>query len=304
MDEARPAVAYAGELAAVGTAILWSFTAIFFTVGTRRVGSMLVNQMRLLVGVALLGATHLALTGALLPLGAGPRRWGLLALSGVIGLSLGDGLLFQAFAEIGPRKSMLIHSTSPILGALLAWVWLSESLTLPEAAGVGLTLSGIAWVVLERAPSPRGVGGDRLLLGALYAFGGAACQAGGIVLAKEGMAGGFPPLSATLIRMVSAAAVLWAFSALAGKLSGTLRRLRDLRAVLALSAGAVTGPFLGVWGSLFAVAHAKVGVAATLMALVPIFIIPLVILVFGERVSPRAWLGTLVAFCGGALLFT
>jgi drug/metabolite transporter (DMT)-like permease len=294
---------YAGELAAVGTAILWSFTAVFFAIGTRRSGAMAVNLMRLLVGVLLLGFTHLFLFGEFLPLDAGLRRWVILGLSGVIGLSLGDGFLLQAFTEIGPRKSMLIHSTSPIIGAILAWAYLSETLTPPEILGIGITISGVAWVVLERAAPDPGGKGERLLLGVLYAFCGAACQAGGIVLAKEGLAGGYSPLSATLIRMVSAAAVLWIFSALTGQIAGHVRKMKDVRTCLAVAAGAVTGPYLGVWGSLFAVAHTKVGVASTLMALAPIFIIPLVIFVFREKVSPRAWFGTLVAFGGSTLLF-
>jgi len=68
-------------------------------------------------------------------------------------------------------------------------------------------------------------------------------------------------------------------------------------------AGSVVGPFLGIWLSLQAVQMAPVGIAATLMALPPVILIPLGYLLYGERVGRRGVVGTLVAFCGVALIF-
>jgi len=68
-------------------------------------------------------------------------------------------------------------------------------------------------------------------------------------------------------------------------------------------AGSIAGPFLGIWLSLMAVQLAPVGVAATLMALPPVILIPLGYFLYGERVGPRGIVGTIVAFCGVALIF-
>lgn len=57
------------------------------------------------------------------------------------------------------------------------------------------------------------------------------------------------------------------------------------------------------WLWLLAVQHTKAGVAATLMALVPVLILPVLIVVKRERISARAWIGAGVAVAGGALLF-
>jgi drug/metabolite transporter (DMT)-like permease len=54
--------------------------------------------------------------------------------------------------------------------------------------------------------------------------------------------------------------------------------------------------------SLFAVSHAKVAVASALMALVPVLLLPLMRLMFGERISPRAIFGTLASFAGVLVL--
>ncbi|HSN54102.1 MAG TPA: EamA family transporter, partial [Candidatus Sulfomarinibacteraceae bacterium] len=62
-------------------------------------------------------------------------------------------------------------------------------------------------------------------------------------------------------------------------------------------------PFLGVSLSLLAVKYTEAGVAATLMALTPVLIIPVSVLVFREQVARPAVLGAVVAVAGSALLF-
>jgi drug/metabolite transporter (DMT)-like permease len=120
-------------------------------------------------------------------------------------------------------------------------------------------------------------------------------------VARRGLDGAISPLSGTLIRMLVATLCLWIFTLAARRWKDGLAVVKDRKALVFTTAGAVTGPFLGVWLSLVAVQHAKVGVASALMALVPILILPLVRIVFHERVSPRALLGTL-ATIGGVIL--
>ena len=79
--------------------------------------------------------------------------------------------------------------------------------------------------------------------------------------------------------------------------------IKDRGAMKGTALGAFFGPFLGVSFSLIAVKYTETGVAATLMALAPVFIIPPAILIQKERVSTRAVLGAIVAVTGSALLF-
>ena len=67
--------------------------------------------------------------------------------------------------------------------------------------------------------------------------------------------------------------------------------------------GSVFGPFLGISFSLIAVKHTKVGIAATIMALVPILMLPLVRFIYEEKLTWRAIIGAFLAFVGVALLF-
>jgi drug/metabolite transporter (DMT)-like permease len=134
-------------------------------------------------------------------------------------------------------------------------------------------------------------------------MGGAVGQALGLVLSKKGMAGDFAPLSANLIRMLVAVTVMWSYTLLRGRGGPTLRALADRRASTAILGGAIAGPFIGVWLSLVAVKLARVGIASTLMALPPVFVLLPSIWIFKERISLQTLAGTAIAFGGVAMIF-
>jgi drug/metabolite transporter (DMT)-like permease len=98
-------------------------------------------------------------------------------------------------------------------------------------------------------------------------------------------------------------ASLWVTTIMAGQMVATMRRLSGARGSwLPLLGGALTGPFLGIWLSLVAVQNTEVGVASTLMAVSPIFLLPIGRIVFGERIGVRSVAGTLAAIAGVGML--
>ena len=300
---------YAGEIAAVVTAFLWSFTSLFFTSAGRRIGSYWVNKFRIPVAIVLLGATLYITTGRLPPESVTPYAYYYLIASGVIGLAIGDTFLFRAFVILGPRMTLLIFTTSPIIAATYAWILLGETLNLMAMIGIAVTLSGVAWVTAERQhkqtqPLTNNYAdkGSKTT-GVLMALAGAAGQAIGLVLAKAGMQDGLEPLPATFIRMVAAGAIIWLYSLIAGDIKNIRERYKDGKALLLATGGAVCGPFLGVWMSLVAVRHTEAGIAASIMAVVPVLVIPLVIVFYKEKVSLRAMIGAAIAIAGVAVLF-
>ncbi|MEW5871336.1 MAG: DMT family transporter [Chloroflexota bacterium] len=298
-------IPYVGELAALLTSLLFAATSTFFTLASRRVGSVVLNRTRLVVAVLLVTAAHL-LIQVPLPFQAAPERWLWFTLSGLAGLVLGDAFLYQAFVWIGPRLTMLMMALHPAIAILLAWLFLGESLTLVQLFGIALTLSGVAWVVTDRAAPVDQPAADRrqYLLGLLYGLGAATGQASGLVLARPGLADGFPALSGTLIRMFTAAIFLWAYTLLRRQVRPTLQTLASRpQALRYILAGSITGPFLGVTFSLFAIQNAEVGVASTLMALPPVILLPISRFIFKEQLGWRAITGTLLAIAGVGVLF-
>jgi drug/metabolite transporter (DMT)-like permease len=134
---------------------------------------------------------------------------------------------------------------------------------------------------------------------------GALGQAGNLVLAKQAFAlGPVNSIVASTIRVGVSAAILLPLATISGHYRNPLRVFgRDRRALILVLAGSVVGPYLGITLSLLAVAYTQVGVAATLMAMVPVVMLPISRVLTGERVTWRASVGATAAVAGVGCLF-
>jgi drug/metabolite transporter (DMT)-like permease len=220
----------------------------------------------------------------------------------VIGFAVGDLCLFQAFVVVGARLSMLLMALVPPFTAIIGWIWLGEGLAPLDLLGMGLTVGGVAWVVLERKRSRDGSSARPPVSGILLGLGGALGQAVGLVLSKHGM-GDYDPFAATQIRVMAGVVSFAAIFCVIRLWPRVVESLRDRGAMARTSLGAIFGPFLGVSLSLTAVKFTEAGVAATIMSIVPVLIIVPSALIFKERVSLRAVLGAALAVSGVAVLF-
>ena len=291
-----------GEFAALLTAVFWTVTALAFESASHRIGSVAVNILRLLIGLAFLSIYTLISRGFVLPIDASYENWIWLSLSGLIGFVFGDLFLFKSYTIIGSRFSMLIMTLVPPITALLSFIILGERLTLLNYLGMTLTFSGIAVAVFSRKGrneklslklSPRGI---------LYAFGGALGQALGLVLSKFGL-GDYDPFAATQIRIIAGIAGFTLLITVLKRWSGVTSAVSDNKGMLLTGLGAFFGPFLGVSFSLIAVKYTEAGIASTIMALVPVFIIIPAIVLYKQRVTFAEIAGTVLSVGGVALFF-
>lgn len=275
---------------------------MFFSASGRRIGSDSVNRSRLLFALLFVSLTHFLLEGSFFPQHVAPFRWGWLALSSLLGLVLGDAALFEAYVLLGPRLAMLMMSLVPILTTAAGWLLFGETVSGLEAAGILLTVGGIAWVVTDPRQAAANVQ-RQYGRGILFGLGGALGQAANLLTAKYALVDNFPPISASLIRILVAVLALWGLALLQKRARRIVSHWRDKKVLQLILAGTVAGPFLGIWFSLIAIQNARVGIASTLMALPPVILIPLTYLAYKERVSGRGLAGTLLAIGGVALIF-
>lgn len=292
---------YLGEFSAMGTALCWSFGSIFFTISSRRLGYSMVNRLRLAVALLLLMVAHFITYGRFIPLDVTTYHWFWFGLSGIVGFAVGDMLLFKAFVMLGARLAMLLMALVPVFGVIIAWLFLGEMLSPTELLAISIVIAGIVWVVSERKNNEHPK--DHYVIGIICGVGGAMGQALGLILSKQGLGADYSPLSANIIRVFVATCALWLITLIQGKIPQTIIKLQDKIGMITLSGGAFCGPFLGVWLSLVAVQNTYVGIASTLMALPPIFLIPLSYWIFKEKISMGAIIGTIVAVIGVSLIF-
>lgn len=293
---------HAGELAALATACCWTVTGLAFQAAGRRVGSLPVNLIRLVMAVFLLGGFTWATRGMPLPMDAPRHAWVWLSLSGLVGFTIGDLCLFRAFVVVGARISMLMMALVPLFTTVFGFLVMQEVLAPKELAGMALTIAGVSSVVSERRRDANGRIERLPAGGILLGLGGAVGQALGLVLAKYGM-GGYNAVAATQIRVLAGILGFSMVFTLTGWWPRVRAALGDRKAMTSTGIGAVFGPFLGVSLSLVAIQYTEAGVAATLMALVPVLIIPVSIVVYREHVAWPAAVGAAVAVCGSALMF-
>lgn len=297
-----------GEIAGVLTAVFWTITAMAFESAGKKVGSLAVNLIRLVIAFFLIGTYSWVARGFFFPTDATPYAWKWLALSGLIGFVIGDLLLFQSYLVIGARVAMLIMALAPPFAALIGWLMLDEVLSPKNWLGMAVTMTGIVLVILKREKKEQNGAIVRKLTssysipGLLLALGGALGQAAGLVISKKGM-GDYDAFSSTQIRVLTGIVGFSILFVFMKRWPRVWAALKNGPAMKRISLGAFFGPFLGVSFSLLAVQHTQTGIAATLMAIVPVLIIAPAIFIFKEKVNWKEIVGALITVAGVAMFF-
>ncbi|WP_298839468.1 DMT family transporter [Clostridium sp.] len=291
-----------GEIAALATAFCWTITAVSFEAAGKKVGSISVNLIRLIIAFILISIYNLFSRGMILPIDASSSTWLWLTFSGIIGFVIGDLFLFQAYVEVGARISMLIMSTVPPITAIAGFLIMGEKITLLGLAGMIITIVGISLVILTKNPGNKKVRLSHPIKGLAYAFIGALGQAFGLVFSKFGM-GSYDPFAATQIRIIAAIIGFSIVISILKKWGALIVAVKDRRAMKYISIGSLFGPFLGVSLSLLAVQHASTGIVSTITSITPILLIPVSIIVFKEKIFPREMFGAIITLLGISLLF-
>lgn len=299
---------YYGEIAALLTAVFWTVTSLSFESAGKKVGSLQVNLIRLLLAFLIYGVLNYFRNGMFFPMDAGAERWGWLALSGLVGFVFGDLLLFQSYVVIGARIAMLIMALAPPITAIMSWLMLDEVMSLMNWVGMIVTLAGISIVILKRekheddSKKKRKIKANYSLKGILLAFGGALGQGVGLVLSKKGM-GDYDAFAASQIRVITGMVGFALIILVTGRFGKVWDALHHFSAMKRITLGSIFGPFLGVSFSLLAIQHTQAGIAATIMAIVPVLIIPPAILLFHEKVNWKEIIGAGITVGGVAIFF-
>lgn len=292
---------FGGGLAALTAAFLWALASVWFT----RLGSHLsvieVNFLKGMLALILLVITLYLSGGGLQSIPA--NALGLLLVSGVIGITLGDSAYLQALQHLGPRRTLLLATLAPPMVGLIAWGVLGETLAWTAWLGILLTVAGIAWVILERTPDSAPA--FDLKLGLLFGFLAALSQSVALVLSRVALTRtSVDSLQSTILRLAAAVVVLAVWSLLRRKplLSRTVFQAQP-HLWATLGAATFIGTYLAMWLQQVSISLAPAGIVQTLLSASPLFILPIAALQ-GQKITPRAVLGALLALGGVALLFT
>ncbi len=292
---------FKGEVTALACAALWAFGSIIYSRVGRHVAPIPLNLTKNLFAIGMFLVVLMA-RGQVFGEIEG-QAWLMLLVSGAVGVGFGDTAYFESLNCLGPRRALLLAILAPPLVGLLAFLFLGEDLGTGSWLGILLTIAGVTWVVTERVLDMT-VGHVRLGRGVSFGLLAALSQAAAVVLSRAALTRtSVDPFASALIRLIGAVVVLLVWVTVS-------RRPRDewpwyqqsKKRMGFIILATFTGTFLGIGLQQVALKLTDAGIVQTLTSTSPLFVLPM-LLFLGERISPRAVLGALLALTGVVFLF-
>lgn len=294
-----------GEIAAIAAALVWAISTWLYSQTSHHFSAL---QMNIIKGV--IASTMMLMVMPLLPLPElhiSPQYVGVLAVSGMVGIAIGDSAYFAALKRIGPNRTLLLESLAPPLSGILALAMLGSVIGFRSWLGIIITTLAVTFTLFqargsaqnqEAAVSKSGIG-----FGLLASF----CQAFGVVISHYALVeGNLPPLLGALIRLsigvASLAAVIGFIEHKPFKSIYQGWKFLPSKTVGILLSAIFFGTFIALWLQQVALKFANPAIAQTLMSTSPLFIL-LISFMKGEAISLKTVLGTLAALVGIALFF-
>ncbi len=320
-----------GELLSILVAVSFTVTALFAEVGSKRMGSLAFNAVRMSLSLLFLVLLLWLTMGVPWPRFADRDTWLWLLLSGLVGYVIGDYCLMQGYILIGSRFGQLFMTLSAPTAALLGRIIMGEQMRPLALAGMVVTLTGIAMSILSKQDKNKGLKLTISPKSIFIACMAGICQGAGLVLSKIGLEHYYStlsglgiadtlvpeeaviplplsisiPFASTLIRgIMGLAGFMLLLTVFSKKGIDQLRHaLRDRRAVRAAFGSMLFGPFIGVSLSLMATHYTSTGIAQTLFALTPVLIIAPAALLFHQKVTVREIIGAAISVAGASMFF-
>ncbi|RNF48685.1 DMT family transporter [Marinomonas hwangdonensis] len=294
------------ELSGLVAALCWTISSLMAPRLIERFGTMLFNTVRIVIASVILLLICLITERFSLALW---QHTEMIMLSGLLGIFIGDTMLFSAVHRLGPRRTGVLFATNAPMSILLGWLLLGENLSFSQLFACSLVLTGVVIAILfgrrnslHAWEQTKG----KLSIGILLALGAALGQASGALLSKPALLDGADPIAVSALRVgTGALALILAYGIFyrhkrpVGAIPfDQLTRIDFMGIATLATIGMVIGMSVLVWG----VGNANVGIVTTLSAVVPVLILPGLWLTTGQRPALGAWVGAFFVVAGAALI--
>jgi len=277
-----------GWAASLGAAFTWSFSVMMYRKwGVGRSATWL-NLFKGTVALVFFGAAA-AISG-----GFGIISMNVLmtlAVSGIVGVFIGDSAFFAALIRVGGTLTSAIQCLAPSLTAVLAWLFLGETLRPAQILGLVITSTCLALLVISEARIARRVDkqvvakNGYFFVGIVFALVAAVSQAAGAVIARPAIDGLSPFISASLRLWAPVLFLLgWQIYKNRGFFP-TVRTLVRGHGIIPMAMASFAGTFLGLTLMMYGMANAPLGVALALSSTYPVWIL------MGEYIVGKSSIG-------------
>ncbi len=296
--QSLPSYPLSGEFLSLGSAFIWAIAILLFRVTGRTVHPLGLNLFKNALAVALFLLTIFVLGSPLFPK-VPWQDYGLLALSGAIGLALSDTLFLYCLNLLGAGLTAIVDCLYSPFVILFSILFIGERMGLRQGCGVLLILLAILLISLKREegmPARR-----NLILGIGLGALAMVTMAAGIVMIKPLLAH-TSVLWASFVRMSAATLVLAAFVGFHPKrrvFCGPLAVLSNWRVMVPAS---ILGAYISNLAWLAGMKLTRASVAAPLNQLSTIFVFILAAIFLKEKVTRRKMAAVVLATVGAFLV--
>ena len=290
------------EWLALVSAFLWAGASLLSVIPARHLGTFAFSRWRMACVSIMLGLMTI-LSGGFGSLSL--SHIGMMAISGFIGIFIGDTCLYACMNRIGPRRSSLLFATHAAFSAFFS-IWLfKEHLSFQAWTGATVVFAGVLVAVAfsgsqqKKLEYTHGALWLSLLLGLMAAL----CQSLGTIVAKPVMMGGADPIAASFIRMITAFSAhmgLWLFRA---PFSRSILPI-NLRVLGIIALNGLIAMGIGMTLFLFALRHGNVTLVAIMSSTSPVMLLPLLWFFTRQRPAAGSWAGAVLVVVGTALVLS
>ncbi len=284
-----------GITAALGSAASWAIGSFLFRSLGEFFSPLAMTLSKGVLSLVLLG-------GVLLVMGPGPTSpdsLAMLAISGLLGIALGDTFFFEALNGLGPQPLLVLAVLGQVLTVISAVLFLHESPSLGAWIGVSLVIIGVAVVLRAKLTGDEKATGLRGIAFGLLAV---VCMCASNLVAKAALREGSDTIEATFVRMSAGTLGVLLLGLATNRLRAWVTPFRDPRTIrlFVLSVAVVT--FGGFWLSMVAYKYIPVSMASCLTSTEPVFALVLAAVLWKEKLSLPVVGGTLATVLGVALI--
>ena len=284
-------------------ALCWAVASLISADVTRKIGGLAFNRLRLFfVSIMLIGYTFYLDTWNTI----NHEFLFTILFSGIIGIFLGDTLLFIALQKIGPRRNNILFSLAAPFTVILNIIFLNEIMSTINLLGCIIVFCGVVVAIAYGNSKDKNhrweVVEGNIYLGVSLGIGAALCQAIGLIMMKPILTMGADPIASAALRTAISFVFLAFTFFLNYKIFNTKTNL-SVKIVGQSILSGFLGMALGMSLLLIALKYADAGIVATLSSTSPIMILFLIWLLTKKIPTIGAWIGTVLAIIGSGLIF-
>ncbi len=284
-------------------ALCWAVASLISADVTRKIGGLAFNRLRLFfVSIILISYTFYLDTWNTI----NHEFLFTIIFSGIIGIFLGDTLLFIALQKIGPRRNNILFSLAAPFTVILNIIFLNEIMSTINLIGCIIVFCGVVVAIAYGNSKDKNhrweVVEGNIYLGVSLGIGAALCQAIGLIMMKPILTMGADPIASAALR-TAISFIFLAFTFFLNYKTFNTKTNLSFKIVGQSILSGFLGMALGMSLLLIALKYADAGIVATLSSTSPIMILFLIWLLTKKIPTIGAWIGTVLAIIGSGLIF-